>query len=69
MQIQTEILSGLLVLKDVGKQSFITRPENDRVVRYVGVLLFGAEVPNKQAVGVMGFINLAISPLAFVCLR
>ena len=29
VQIQTEIFGGLLVFKDVGKQSFIARPKND----------------------------------------
>ena len=68
MQIQTKIFGRLFVLENIRQQTLVARAENNGVVGDIGILLFRTEVPDKQAIGIMRFINFAISPLLFGCL-
>ena len=50
MQIEAEIIRWFLMLKDVGEQTLISWSEDYRVVRNIGILFLGAEIPDKKAV-------------------
>jgi len=58
-----------VLLEDVLQQTFVARAQQHHVVRHVGVLLVGAEVPDKQAHGVAALVNALVGPVAAVFRR
>ena len=69
MQVKTEVFSRLFVFEDVCQQAFVARSENNRMVWDIGILLFGAEIPNKQTIREVCLVDAAFSPLTLCCLR
>ena len=66
MQVQAEVVGQLAAVEHVVQQPAVARPQHHRVVRHVGVLALGAEVPDEQAHRVAAAVDAAIGPVAAV---
>ena len=52
MQVQAEIVGQYLAFEDVGEQFPVARPQQDGVMRHVGIFASRAEIPDEQAHGI-----------------
>ena len=62
MQVKAEILSQVVALENIFQQALVAWPKQHHVVRYIFVLLVGAEVPNKQAHRIFAGLNFGVAP-------
>ncbi len=66
VQVEAEIVGQLVAAEDVFQQFLVARAEQHHVVRHIGVLAAGAEVPDEEAHGVSAVLDLAVGPVAAV---
>ena len=62
MQIQAEVVGQCLAIENVIEQTFVAFAHQHHVMRHIGILPVGTEVPDKQAHGVFCALQLAVGP-------
>jgi hypothetical protein len=62
MQIQAEIVGQNLAFEDIGQQFLVARPEQDGVMRHVGIFAARAEIPDEQAHRIARALDAFVGP-------